>query len=293
MAKIAFLGTGTMGFPMARNLARSGLEVAVWNRSIDRARPLEEDGARIAADPADAARRAEVVVTMLSDADAVLKVAARALGDPGAHAVWLQCSTIGLKGTERCARLAEEAGLVFVDAPVLGTREPAEQGKLVILASGPEEGLRRCRPLFDAVGQRTIELGDAGNGTRCKVVVNSWIVGVVGVLAETVALAQSLGIDPGRFFEAVEGGPLDLPYARMKGALMVERSFDDPAFKLSLSRKDAELVLAAAAEQALELPIMEATSERLRRAEADGHAEEDMAATYWATAPRLGSRSGG
>jgi len=117
-------------------------------------------------------------------------------------------------------------------------------------------------------------------------VVNSWIVGVVGVLAETVALAEGLEIDPQVFFDAVQGGTLDLPYARIKGPAMISKQFDDPAFRLSLARKDAELVLDAADSARLELPVLAAVRERLRRAEADGHGDEDMAATYWATAPR-------
>jgi 3-hydroxyisobutyrate dehydrogenase len=199
-------------------------------------------------------------------------------------------STIGLEGTEHCARLAARAETTFVDAPVLGTREPAQQGKLVVLASGPDAARDRCQPVFDAVGQRTLWLGPAGSGTRCKVVVNSWVVSVVGALAETITLAQVLDVGPERFFEAIEGGALDLPYARLKGALMIERKFDDPAFRLALARKDADLILAAMSERDLELPIMRAVADRLRRADEDGHGEEDMAATYWATAPELASR---
>jgi len=110
------------------------------------------------------------------------------------------------------------------------------------------------------------------------------------VLAETIALAEALGIDPQDFFEAVEGGPLDLPYARIKGKAMIERSFEDPAFRLALARKDAELILEAAGRQELELPIMQAVTDRLRRAERAGHGEEDMAATYWVSAAGNGAR---
>jgi 3-hydroxyisobutyrate dehydrogenase len=272
-------------------LARSGFEVRVWNRSIERAKPLAEDGAGVHEDVAEALRGAELMVTMLSDADSVLEVAGSALERLDSGAIWIQMSTIGLEGIKRCQTLADDAGVTLVDAPVLGTREPAEQAKLVILASGPVEAVARCHPIFEAIGQRTLELGVAGAGTRCKVVVNSWIVGVVGVLAETVTLAEGLELEPQRFFEAVGGGPLDLPYARIKGKQMLERSFDDPAFRLALSRKDADLVLAAAAEARLELPIMRATTERLRRVEEEGHGDEDMSATYWASAPRAGVSS--
>jgi 3-hydroxyisobutyrate dehydrogenase len=286
MASVAFLGTGTMGLPMARNLAKRGFQLRAWNRSPDRAQPLAAEGAEVFEDPRQAVDGVALLVTMLSDANAVLELAAKVLDSLRDDAVWIQMSTIGIEATERCAERAEQAGLMFVDAPVLGTREPAESAKLVILASGPADARERCESLFDALGSRTLWLGEAGEGTRCKVVVNSWIVGVVAVLAETISLAEVLGVDPRRFFEAVEGGPLDLPYARMKGAQMIERSFDDPSFRLSLARKDAQLILAASADVGLELPVMDAITTRLLRAEQDGHGDEDMAATYWATAPQ-------
>lgn len=273
--------------PMARNLAKAGFQLRAWNRSTERVRPLAEDGAEVLEDPREAADGADAVITMLSDGDAVLEVAAKALADRDASPLWLQMSTIGVAGAEKCAELAERTGASLVDAPVLGTREPAEQAKLVILASGPDRARTTCDPIFDAVGSRAMWLGDAGSGTRCKVMINSWIVGVVGVLAETIALAETMDIDPHRFFEAVEGGPLDLPYARLKGNMMMERSFDDPAFRLALSRKDAELVLEAAARHGLGLPIMEAVTERLRRAEREGHGDEDMAATYRVSDPSI------
>lgn len=285
MTKIVFLGTGTMGLPMARNLLSAGFSVHAWNRSSERAQPLIEHGADVFEDARDAADGCDLLVTMLSDADAVLDVAPRALDGLTENAVWAQMSTIGIEAMERCAELAERAEVRLVDAPVLGTREPAERGELVILASGPSEVSEICAPVFDALGKRTLWLGDAGSGTRCKVVINSWIVGVVGVLAETITLAEGLGVEPARFFDAVEGGPLDLPYARMKGKQMIEKSFADPAFRLALARKDADLVLAAAERAGLDVPVMAAVAERLQRAEADGHGDDDMAATYRATVP--------
>lgn len=285
MSTVAFLGTGTMGLPMARNLVKAGFELRAWNRSRERAEPLSDAGAQLFADPPEAAQGAELMVTMLSDSVAVLDTAAAALDGLADGATWLQMSTIGVEGTERCAQLAQKAGVALVDAPVLGTREPAEKAQLVVLASGPQAAREQCQPLFDAVAKRTMWLGEAGAGTRTKVVVNSWIVGIVGVLAETISLAQVLKVDPQHFFDAVEGGALDLPYARLKGAAMIERAFEDPSFRLALARKDGDLVLTAASESGLDLPIMEAVARSMRLAEEDGHGDEDMAATYWATAP--------
>ncbi|HWD63939.1 MAG TPA: NAD(P)-dependent oxidoreductase [Solirubrobacteraceae bacterium] len=290
MTTVAFLGTGTMGFPMARNLAGAGFALRAWNRSRDRAEPLAEHGATICGDPRDAVSGADVLITMLNDSSAVLDTATRALEGPQDPPVWAQMSTVGLEGTEACCQLAERTGTRLVDAPVLGTRDPAEQGKLVVLASGPDDAMEICRPLFDALGQKTIELGPAGAATRAKLVVNSWVLGVTGLVAETIALAESLDIDPQVFFDAVEGGPLDLPYAQLKGHAMIERSFEDAAFRLSLARKDADLVVAAAEAKSLDSPVLRAVAQRLRRAEEAGHGDEDMAANFLATAPDSADR---
>jgi 3-hydroxyisobutyrate dehydrogenase len=285
MTDIAFLGTGTMGLPMARNLQRAGFAVHAWNRTPDRARPLADDDAELFEDPRSAADGCPLMVTMLSDADSVLEVAQAALSASDPPDVWIQMSTIGVQGAERCAELADDRDVTYVDAPVLGTRAPAEQGKLVILASGPESARPAVDPVFEAVGARTQWLGEASAATAAKVAINSWVVGVVGVLAETITLFEALGLDPQVFFDAVEGGPLDLGYARLKGPAMMKRAFDDVSFRLALARKDADLVLAAAADVGLELPVMEGVVTRLRAAEADGHGDEDMGATYWASAP--------
>lgn len=292
MTELAFLGTGTMGLPMARNLLTAGFDVRVWNRTAERAEPLAAAGAQVCRDPASTAAGLSLAITMLADADAVLETARAALPALAGGATWIQMSTIGIEGTERCAALAQDAGVTFVDAPVLGTKAPAEQGQLVILASGPEQAQRDCEPVFAAVGGRTVWLGEAGSGARVKVVVNGWIVGLVAVLAETINVAEALGVDPQLFFAAIEGGPLDLGYARTKGSAMMSRSFDDASFRLALSRKDADLLLAAVADTGLELPVMEAVVARLRTAEQAGHGDEDMAATYWVGVPES-ERPGG
>jgi 3-hydroxyisobutyrate dehydrogenase len=274
-----------MGLPMARNLARSGFTVRAWNRSPERARPLTEHGVEVCDTPRNAALGCTVLVTMLSDAGAVLDSAGAALGALERDAIWLQMSTLGIRGIELCAELAERYGVTLVDAPVLGTREPAEQGALVILASGPEGCGDLCEHIFNALGSRTLCVGEAGGGTRCKLAINNWVLGLTAVLAESVSLAERLEIDPQRLLDAIADGPLDVPYAHLKGAAMIDHDFSDPAFRLALARKDAELVLAAAEQARLETPVLRAVAERLHRAERAGHGEDDMAATYLATMP--------
>jgi 3-hydroxyisobutyrate dehydrogenase len=287
MTAVAVLGTGIMGAPMARNLAGAGHDVRAWNRTAERAQPLAADGVTVAGSAPEAVAGADVVLTMLSAADAVLAVAADALPAMDDDAVWLQASTIGLEATERAAALARERGVAYVDAPVLGTKAPAEAGQLVILASGPPEAVARCRPVFDAIGARTLEVGAAGAGMRLKLVVNGWVLAVTQATAETVALAEALGVGAERFFEAVDGGPLDLPYARAKAALMADDAFP-ASFALALAAKDAGLVADAAEQAGADVPVARAVAGRLREAADAGQGDEDMAATY-----RLSRADGG
>jgi 3-hydroxyisobutyrate dehydrogenase len=285
-ATVAVLGTGIMGAAMARNLLEAGMEVRVWNRTREKAEPLAGDGAGVADGPAEAAEGADFLVTMLADADAVEEAVGQdVLPALAEGAVWLQMSTIGPEGSERLEGRAAESGVAYVDAPVLGTKQPAEQGRLIVLASGPEGVRERCQPVFDAVGSRTLWLGAAGAGSRLKLVVNNWIVGLLGVLAETMAFAEATGVDPARFLEVIEGGPLGLPYAQIKGKMMVEDEFPT-SFSLALARKDAGLVLDAARKEGLRLTVAEAVAARFDEALAAGHGEEDMAAVYRAAKAR-------
>lgn len=284
---VAVLGAGgTMGFAMARNLARAGFQLLAWNRTREKAEPLADDGARVCDTPLEAAAAARVILTMLTDADAVVSAMS---GERGALAgaqpgcTWLQMSTIGEQGTERCSELARERGIAFVDAPVLGTKQPAEQGKLVIVASGGEELREPLQPIFDVIGERTMWVGEAGAGSRLKLVVNSWLVAVAEGGAETIALAEGLGLDPAVFLEAIAGGALDAPYLQMKGKAIAERNFE-PSFALKLAAKDARLAEEAAERHKLDLPVLAAISERMQQGVPE-HGEQDVSATYLTSAP--------
>jgi 3-hydroxyisobutyrate dehydrogenase len=281
---VAVLGAGgTMGRPMAANIARSGFEVRAWNRSREKAEPLADDGVTVCDTPAEAAQEADVVLTMLADTDAVLESASDALEGLSEDGLWLQMSTIGEAGTERCIELARERGVAFLDAPVLGTKQPAEDGKLVVLASGSEELADGVRPIFEAVGQKTIWVGEAGAGTRLKVVCNSWVLTVTEATAEMIALAQALDVDPSLIFDAIEGGALDLPYLRMKGKAILERNFE-PMFRLTLAAKDAALIEESAERHDVDVPLF-GVIRRQMSAAAQEHGDEDMSATYFACAP--------
>lgn len=277
---VAFLGTGLMGLPMAANIADAGLGVRAWNRSADKARPLAEHGATVASTPAEAADGADLLVTMLADGPAITDVVTpELLGGMADDAAWLQMSTVGVEHTERFAGDAADAGVAFVDAPVLGTTGPARQGALVVLASGPELALHRGAPVFDAVGSRTVRLGDAGTGSRLKLVANAWVLAVTQGTAECVALAQAVGVDPRAFLGAIAGGALDTPYAHLKGEAMITEDFP-PSFPATLAAKDARLALDAAGDRA-DLAGVRAALAHLEETARLGHGTEDMAAMYY------------
>jgi 3-hydroxyisobutyrate dehydrogenase len=281
---VAVLGAGgTMGLGMSRNIAKAGMIVRAWNRTRANAEPLADDGITVVDSPTEAVDGADVIVTILSDGDAVLETAEAFLPAAADDALWLQMSTIGHEATDRCVHTAANAGIQFADAPVIGTKKPAEEGKLVVLASGPDALRGRVEPIFDAVGQRTMWVGEAGKASRLKVAVNVWIVALVEGAAESLALAEGLGLDPKLVIEAVSGGPLDLPYLQIKGAMMLEREFP-PSFKLGLAAKDARLAAKAAQDADLDLALVETIADRLT-AGSDEHGEKDMAATYLVSAP--------
>src|SRR4051794_27225850 len=274
MTTVAVLGTGTMGAPIARNLAQAGFEVHAWNRSRDKAEPLTQDGITVHDEAAEAVPGAELVLTMLTNGDAVRAVVTDegALEAMPAGATWIQLSTVGVRAADEFAPLAAERGVAYVDAPVSGTKEPAEQGKLVVLASGPEDARERCAPVFDAIGQKTIWLGEAGAGSRMKMVVNTWLLALVEGLAESIALAEGLELDPAKFLEVIDGGPLFAPYAKVKGGAMIEGAFD-PSFALKHAAKDARLAAEAARDAGLRLPLLATIGDQMSRGVDDGHGD--------------------
>jgi 3-hydroxyisobutyrate dehydrogenase len=282
--RITFLGTGIMGAPMARHLAQAGHDVTAWNRSPEKAQALAEHGVSVAADPAAAAVGAEAIVTMMTDAEAVEDVMVEAAPSVPEGTPWWQASTVGISGTEGLVALAEEHGLAYVDAPVLGTKGPAEEGALVVLASGDPAALERLAPLFDAVGSRTMLLGEAGAGTRFKLVMNHWVLTVTDAVAETIAFAEGVDLDPNLFLEAIKGGVLDIGYAHLKGPGMIAGELP-VAFPLKHALKDAELILEAADRHDLDLGLAPVTRDRLARAADAGHADDDMGMVVEASRP--------
>jgi len=246
---VAVLGIGAMGHGMAASALRARIPTTVWNRNQEATRDLAKLGAEVAQTAADAARSAAIVITMVTDADAVISIARdegvlTALA-PGA--ILVQMSTIGVAGIERVAVMvaAERPDVILLDAPVSGSKDPAEHGQLTIFASGPDEARPRVTPLFNALGQRTIWAGNAGTGTRLKLVANTWLAFAAEAVAASVALTHGLGLETEKVVDALEGNPLVSPWQEAKLHRIAKGDFS-AQFALSLALKDVHLALEAA-----------------------------------------------
>ena len=276
---VALLGAGTMGSGMAERMLDVGFPVNVWDRTHRSVVALTEHGATICAKPTEAVATAEIVVTMLANADAVADVMLRGgtLDALRANATWAQMGTIGVEATERLA--AEVArrrpDVMFVDAPVSGSREPARKGRLLILASGPDRSHDSVDVVFAALGQRTLWVGPAGTGSRLKLVLNAWLAFEIEAAAEASALAERLGVPYAVLADAVVGGPLASATALAKLAKM-ERGDYSADFSLEWALKDLDLALAASGAETT--PVVMAIAERWRRLVAQGHGHFDISA---------------
>jgi 3-hydroxyisobutyrate dehydrogenase len=282
---VAVLGTGLMGAGMARNLSAAGHHVRVWNRTAAKARPLAADGIDVVTAPADAVRGADAVLTMLLDGPATLEVLTAAEPALPAGAVWLQTGTVGPEAQALLAARAAAHDLLFVDAPVLGTRSVADSGQLTVLAAGPDAARPVADRVFDAIGRTTVWLPGApeeGPASRLKLVLNNWVLALTAATGETLALAKALDVDPERFFQAIEGGAMDSPYLRMKAAAILGGDFS-PNFTVQGAAKDLDLIVAAGQAAGVRMDVASAGAARFRRAAAQGHGGEDMAAGYFAS----------
>jgi 3-hydroxyisobutyrate dehydrogenase len=275
---IAVLGTGIMGSAMARNLVAAGLRTKVWDRSAEVTAPLAAAGALAAASPQDAIADASVVITMLPTADAVNSVIrGQGLNAFSRGAVWAQMGTIGITATAGLEGTVSQLrpDVMYVDAPVSGSKGPAEAGQLLILASGPPEAEEIVQPVFSAIGRKTVWLGPTGQGSRMKLVVNTYLSFLIEGVAEALELGGRLGIDPAELDAVIEGGPLDAPLADAK-LHKIERGDFTPEFPLEWALKDVDLALASA--DGARLPMLEALSRQWRAAVEAGYGRDDISA---------------
>ncbi len=288
---IGFIGLGRMGSGMARNLMRHGHELIAYNRTRQKAEALASGGAKVAGTPAEAARNADAVLTMLADDHAVEEVVFGEQGIAGAMrqgAVHVSHSTISIALPRRLAREHEKRGQHFISAPVFGRPEAAESAKLGAVVAGAREQIERCRPLFDAIGHRTVVIGDQPwQANVVKLGGNFMIASMLESFGEAFALMRKAGVDPALFLD-VMNGLFKSPVYENYGSLIARRQFEPAGFALKLGLKDQRLVLAAAEELSSPMPVASLLRDRMLAALARGQGDLD-----WSSATRIAAFEAG
>ncbi len=276
--KVAVLGLGTMGAAMARRISGAGLATAVWNRSSARTDDFAGGPARVAPDVATAVNGADIVLTMLFDAEAVGTVMAEALPAMRPGTIWLPTSTVGVAAAARFAGQAAIAGVRFVDGPVLGTKAPAEGGKLTALLAGPAGALAEVEPVIRAIATRSVVAGDAAPAASAlKLALNAWIATLTAGIAQSLTIADRLGLDPALVLEALQGAAADSPYAQLKGGAMLEQGFE-AQFEVVGLLKDVRL--AREATPGMPQHLLAALDELYSATAEGGAGSQDIAAVW-------------
>jgi 3-hydroxyisobutyrate dehydrogenase len=267
-----------MGSAMAHRLLDQGIAVIAWDRDSEQIRALGGRGAQAADGPGEVVSGAEVVITMLPTAAIVLDVVEPLLDDWPKNTIWLQMSSVGAAEADELTRVAEAHAVQIVDAPVSGSTQPAEEGQLTVLASGPDSARPAVEPIFDALASRVLWVGEAGMGSRLKLAANHWMITTVAALAESMRLCEAMGLDQRHFAALLDGGPLGSPYAVQKLGEM--RRHDYPAgFPVRLALKDLELVGEVGQSTQTTMPLLDVVRERFTAASRE-FADQDLAAIY-------------
>lgn len=276
---VAVLGLGAMGHAFAANLLKNGFTTSGWNRTRSRGEDLQSAGLRLADSPQEAVRQADVVIVMLADADATESALEQAQPALRQGAIVVQMGTVGVACTDRLiATFAEQRrDIVFLDAPVSGTKTPAENAQIVVLASGDRQRAAAIEPVFSAIAQGTKWLGEAGAASRMKLVVNAWLISMVQGLSESTQMAKEFGFSPDDFWSVLDGGPLAVPYVKSKLEMIREGRYE-PQMHLTWALKDVRLALAAAEKSAL--PGLNMISDVWQEAVDAGYGEKDLSVVY-------------
>ncbi len=281
--KIAFLGLGIMGSRMAMNLQKKGHELVLYNRTRKKAEPLIANGARWAATPAEAAKQAEVVITMLAKPDVIEHAALHKedgfLDRLAKNTLWIDCSTVNPSFTKRMAAEAEKRSVHFLDAPVMGSKIPAEQGQLLFFVGGEKDDLESARPLFEAMGRAVVPVGGCGMGSAMKIVNNIMVAQAMVAFSESVVLGMSLGIPKDVLLNALSTSPVFPPVLAVRKTKIETETFD-PDFHLKWMYKDLQLAADTAYEAGVAMPATNAAKELFALAVRNGLGELDLSAVY-------------
>ncbi|MEH0875767.1 NAD(P)-dependent oxidoreductase [Pectobacterium cacticida] len=279
LPKVTVLGLGAMGHAFANNLLKKGFTVAAWNRSPGREDDLVPHGLTFHTQPQQAVADADVIISILSDAEATLSVLAEIAPASKPQAIYCQMGTIGVQETLDAIALLKkiQPTMQFVDAPVSGTKAPAENAQILVLASGEKEKCAAAEQVFAAISRGTQWFGAAGNSQKMKLVLNAWLISMMQGVAESALLAKHLGFSPEQFWRALEGGPLAAPYVKVKLDAIAEHQFA-PQMQLVHALKDAKLALALASQGTM--PVLDKIADVWQKAVEDGFADQDLSSVY-------------
>jgi 3-hydroxyisobutyrate dehydrogenase len=276
--RVGLLGVGLMGSAMGHRLLEREFAVTAWDRDSERLHELAARGGEAVEAPAGVLSGAAAVIPMLPPAEVVLDVVEPLLDDWPEDTIWLQMSSVGAAEADELSRVAAAHGVQIVDAPVSGSTQPAENGQLTMLASGPESARATVEPIFDALASRVLWVGEAGMGSRLKMAANHWMITMVAALAESMQLCEAMGLDQRHFVALLDGGPLGSPYAIQK--LHKMQRHDYPAgFPVRLALKDLDLAREVEQSAGIEMPVLDVAHERFTHA-ARELADQDLAAVY-------------
>ena len=280
--QIGFIGLGIMGSRMAANLLKDGYEVKVYNRTLSKTEAIVEKGAELSHSVKEVATDVDVLFTVISTPDAVKDVA---LGEEGfltsmkKNSIWIDCSTVNPSFSIEMAKIASAKGIRFIDAPVAGTKQPAEKGELIILAGGDKNDIEEVTPLFNLIGKKIIYAGENGMGTSLKMVINLMLASAMEVFSEALTLGETLGFVKEKLFNVLLGGPVTAPFLTAKKDKIDKRNFETD-FSLQWMLKDLQLIEQTAKENNLNLPAADSIKEIYSRAVKMGLGVKDFSAIY-------------
>ena len=277
--RVAVVGLGKMGVPIAERISEAGYPLAVWNRTRSRAAPLESRGATVLDSPADALTEADVCVTMLADDDALEAVAPQVLGGARPGTVLVDMSTVSVAVSERVAARAGAAGVDYLRSPVSGNPTVVRGGTLTLVVSGPEETARRLDGLLRAIGPKVFYVGEGERARVVKLVLQVLVGGIAELLGEALVLGESGGVDRARLLEVVNASAVGSPLTGYKGEALLRDDYS-ATFTTAMMLKDVELVLDLAEERRVALPFTLLLRQLLERTIEGGHADEDFMALY-------------
>ncbi|XP_037405724.1 glyoxylate/succinic semialdehyde reductase 2, chloroplastic-like isoform X2 [Triticum dicoccoides] len=289
--RVGFLGLGIMGAPMASNLIKAGCDITVWNRTKSKCDPLLSLGAKFESSPARVASSCDVTFAMLADPESAFEVACGANGAAEGMAAgkgYVDVSTVDDATSKLIGKRITSTGASFLEAPVSGSKKPAEDGLLIFLTAGDESLYKRVAPLLDVMGKSRFYLGDVGNGAAMKLVVNMVMGSMMVSFAEGLLLSEKVGLDPNTVVEVISQGAINAPMFSLKGPSMVKAAYPT-AFPLKHQQKDLRLALALAESVSQPIPTAAAANELYKVAKSLGLADQDFSAVIEALKAKVQS----